>query len=52
MTYVYALDHRHDAPPAVVAAIVGGKAANLADMSDSAFPVHPAFIIYTASCPA
>lgn len=50
MTYVYALDHRHDAPPADVAAIVGGKAANLGVMAELGLPVPPGFAVSTAAC--
>jgi pyruvate,orthophosphate dikinase len=50
MINVYALDHRHDAPLTDVAAIVGGKAANLGVMAELGLPVPPGFTVSTAAC--
>jgi pyruvate,orthophosphate dikinase len=51
--HVYASDHRHDLPPAELALLVGGKAANIAVMAtELGLPVPPAFTITTAACNA
>ena len=50
MTHVYALDHQHDAPLTEVAAIVGGKAANIGVMARLGLPVPAGFAISTAAC--
>ncbi len=51
MTYVYAFDHPHDASPAEVRAIIGGKAANIAVMANElGLPVPPGFTVSTAAC--
>ncbi len=51
MSYVYALDHAHDTSLSEVAAIVGGKAANLGVMANELdLPVPPGFTVSTAAC--
>lgn len=51
MTYAYSLDHDHGLPLSDVAAIIGGKAANLGVMGNElGLPVPPAFVISTAAC--
>jgi pyruvate,orthophosphate dikinase len=53
LSLVYALDHRFDLPDAELAALVGGKAAGLADMiSGLGLPVPPGFVITTDACKA
>jgi len=51
VTYVYDFDHPHSLPLSDVAAIVGGKAANIAVMvNDLHLPVPPGFTISTDAC--
>ena len=51
MSYVYAFDHAHDMSLSEVAAIVGGKAANLGVMANELhLPVPPGFTVSTAAC--
>lgn len=51
MTYVYAFDHQHELPLAEVAALIGGKAANLGVMvNELHLPVPPGFTISTSAC--
>ena len=53
MPYVYDADYPHDRPLAEVAALIGGKAANLGVMArDLGLPVPPAFTISTEACRA
>lgn len=53
MTYVFDLGHRHDLGPVEVAALIGGKAANLAVMAgELGLPVPPGFVITTEACRA
>ena len=53
MSYVFALDHPHDAPLDEVAQIVGGKAANIGVMANElGLPVPPGFTVSTAACRA
>ena len=53
MTFVYALGHQHSLPPERLAALIGGKAANLALMTtELALPVPPGFVITTDACRA
>jgi pyruvate, orthophosphate dikinase len=48
----YPLDERFDLPPDDVLALVGGKAANLAEMLGPSLrlPVPPGFVVTTATC--
>ncbi len=51
MTYVYPFDHSHGLPLPDVAALIGGKAANLGVMTNELdLPVPPGFAISTAAC--
>ena len=51
MPFVFDLDHDHRLPPAEVAALVGGKAANLGVMTTRLhLPVPPGFVVSTAAC--
>ncbi len=53
MTYVFAFDHRHDAPPMSLKDLLGGKGANLAEMTSVlGLPVPPGFTITTDACRA
>ncbi|HWC12802.1 MAG TPA: pyruvate, phosphate dikinase [Acidimicrobiales bacterium] len=53
MTYVYAFDHRHSAPPMSLKDLLGGKGANLAEMTSVLeLPVPPGFTITTDACRA
>ncbi len=53
MPYVFAFDHPHDASPAEVTALIGGKAANISVMANElGLPVPPAFTISTDACRA
>lgn len=53
MPYVFDSDHPHDRPLAEIAALIGGKAANLAVMAgELALPVPPAFTVSTEACRA
>ncbi|MEA3214207.1 MAG: pyruvate, orthophosphate dikinase [Acidimicrobiia bacterium] len=53
MTYVYSFDHSHDRPAKELAALLGGKGANLAEMSSAlGLPVPPGFTISTEACTA
>ena len=51
MTYVYAFDHRHSQPPMSLKDLLGGKGANLAEMTSVLeLPVPPGFTITTDAC--
>jgi len=51
VTYVYAFDHSHGLPLPDVAALIGGKAANLGVMTiELGLPVPPGFAISTDAC--
>ena len=51
MPYVFPFDHDHGLPLAEIRAIVGGKAANLAAMTNElGLPVPPGFTISTEAC--
>jgi pyruvate,orthophosphate dikinase len=53
MSFVYSLDHRHNLPQPVLAALIGGKAAGLAVMTtELGLPVPPGFTITTEACRA
>jgi pyruvate, orthophosphate dikinase len=49
--YVYAFDHRHRKPPMEMKDLLGGKGANLAEMTSVlGLPVPPGFTISTDAC--
>src|SRR5215471_12851412 len=49
--YVYAFDHRHPRPPMEMRDLLGGKGANLAEMTSVlGLPVPPGFTITTDAC--
>src|SRR3954469_7127125 len=51
MAYVYAFDHKHRKPPMFLKDLLGGKGANLAEMTSVlALPVPPGFTISTDAC--
>ncbi len=51
MTYVFAFNHSHALPLPEVAALIGGKAANLGVMTNElGLPVPPGFVVSTAAC--
>src|SRR5689334_11703435 len=51
MTYVYAFDHKHPTPPMELKDLLGGKGANLAEMTSVLeLPVPPGFTITTDAC--
>ncbi|MEN3316271.1 MAG: pyruvate, orthophosphate dikinase, partial [Acidimicrobiaceae bacterium] len=53
MTYVFAFDHRHPEPPMSLKDLLGGKGANLAEMTSVLeLPVPPGFTITTDACRA
>ncbi|MEX2294036.1 MAG: pyruvate, phosphate dikinase [Acidimicrobiales bacterium] len=53
MTYVYAFDHQHRRPPMEQKDLLGGKGANLAEMTSVlGLPVPPGFTITTDACRA
>jgi pyruvate, orthophosphate dikinase len=53
VTFVYALDHRHDLSRDGITNLIGGKAAGLAVMtSELGLPVPPGFTITTEACRA
>src|SRR5579872_1647358 len=53
MPYVYDFDHSHRRPPMELKDLLGGKGANLAEMTSVlALPVPPGFTISTDSCRA
>ena len=53
MTYVYAFDHKHKKPPMSLKDLLGGKGANLAEMTSVLqLPVPPGFTITTDACRA
>lgn len=53
MPYVYAFDHAHDRPPMDLKDLLGGKGANLAEMTAVlGLPVPPGFTISTDACRA
>ena len=51
MPYVYAFDHRHKRPPMEMKDLLGGKGANLAEMTSVlGLPVPPGYTITTDAC--
>jgi pyruvate,orthophosphate dikinase len=49
--YVYAFDHRHKKPPMTYKELLGGKGANLAEMTTVLeLPVPPGFTVSTDAC--
>jgi pyruvate,orthophosphate dikinase len=53
VTYVYAFDHKHRRPPMEMKDLLGGKGANLAEMTSVLkLPVPPGFTISTDACRA
>ncbi len=53
MTYVFAFDHKHRKPPMSFKDLLGGKGANLAEMTSVLkLPVPPGFTISTDACRA
>ncbi len=53
MTYVFAFDYQHDVPPMNLKHLLGGKGANLAEMTSVlALPVPHGFTISTDACRA
>jgi pyruvate,orthophosphate dikinase len=53
MTYVFAFDHKHRRPPMSLKDLLGGKGANLAEMTSVLeLPVPPGFTITTDACRA
>src|SRR5580658_7273363 len=51
MSYVYAFEHKHRKPPMAMKDLLGGKGANLAEMSSVlALPVPHGFTITTDAC--
>jgi pyruvate,orthophosphate dikinase len=51
LPYVYAFDHRHRKPPMEMKDLLGGKGANLAEMTSVLdLPVPPGFTISTEAC--
>jgi pyruvate, orthophosphate dikinase len=51
VTYVYAFDHKHRKPPMSLKDLLGGKGANLAEMTSVLqLPVPPGFTISTDAC--
>src|SRR3712207_3651385 len=53
MAFVYAFDHQHPQPPMQLKDLLGGKGANLAEMTSVlGLPVPPGFTISTEACRA
>jgi len=51
VTYIYAFDHKHRKPPMSLKDLLGGKGANLAEMTSVLeLPVPPGFTITTTAC--
>src|SRR5437763_2648042 len=51
MPYVFAFDHKHRRPPMEMKDLLGGKGANLAEMTSVlGLPVPPGFTISTDAC--
>ena len=51
MPYAYAFDHKHRRPPMELKDLLGGKGANLAEMTSVlGLPVPPGFTITTDAC--
>src|ERR1051325_3650449 len=53
MAYAFAFDHKHRKPPMSLKDLLGGKGANLAEMTSVLeLPVPPGFTITTDACRA
>jgi phosphoenolpyruvate synthase/pyruvate phosphate dikinase len=53
MAFVYDFDHRHETEPRKLKALLGGKGANLAEMTSVlGLPVPPGFTLTTEACKA
>src|ERR1700712_4979336 len=53
VSYVYSFDHKHRRPPMEYKDLLGGKGANLAEMTSVLkLPVPPGFTISTDACRA
>ena len=53
MTFVYAFEHEHPRPPMELKDLLGGKGANLAEMTTVLhLPVPPGFTVSTDACRA
>ncbi|MCB0951162.1 MAG: hypothetical protein KDB13_00225, partial [Microthrixaceae bacterium] len=53
MSFIFAFDHNHPRPPMELKELLGGKGANLAEMSSVlGLPVPPGFTISTEACRA
>ncbi len=52
MPFIYAFDHKHKKPPMSLKDLLGGKGANLAEMTILGLPVPPGFTITTEACNA
>src|SRR3954466_6358900 len=53
MPFVFAFDHKHRKPPMQMKDLLGGKGANLAEMTSVlGLPVPPGFTISTDACRA
>src|ERR1700731_4419817 len=53
MPYVFSFDHKHHKPPMDMKDLLGGKGANLAEMTSVlGLPVPPGFTISTDACRA
>src|SRR5256712_4123373 len=51
MPFIYAFDHKHRKPPMGMKDLLGGKGANLAEMTSVlGLPVPPGFTISTDAC--
>ncbi|MHB1487162.1 MAG: pyruvate, phosphate dikinase [Acidimicrobiales bacterium] len=51
MQYVFDFDHKHDTPPMALKGLLGGKGANLAEMTSVLeLPVPPGFTISSDAC--
>src|SRR3954470_4077371 len=51
MAYIYAFDHKHRKPPMDMKDLLGGKGANLAEMTSVlGLPVPPGFTLTTDAC--
>jgi pyruvate,orthophosphate dikinase len=50
MPLIYPFDHPHERPPMDLKDLLGGKGANLAEMTSIGLPVPPGFTISTEVC--
>jgi len=51
-TFIFDFDHAHDIEPMHLRSLLGGKGANLAEMTRLGLPVPPGFTISTTACRA